>query len=96
MSRVARFEKLLGFDRGHATRTGCRDGLAITMVLRIPRGEDALDIGPGTVVRDQVAVLIHVELPAEYFGVGIVANRDEEALDRQSRCLLYTSDAADE
>ena len=61
---------------------GARGGnrLAIDVVLDVPAGEDAGDIGGGSLTRDDVAVLIQFELPAEDLGIGLVADGDKEPI----------------
>ena len=82
------FEELLGFEGGHASCTGGGDGLAVAAVLDVSAGEDAGDVlavarDEDVAVGEDVSVGIEVELAAKHFGVGDVADAEEEEGDGQ-------------
>ena len=81
------FEPALGVDGGLAAVGGGGDGLAISMVVDVAGDEDAVDLGAGLVVDDEIALLVDVEPVAEGLGVGPVADGDEDAVDRQALLL---------
>src|ERR1051326_5810120 len=56
---------MLGVDGGHAAAARGGDRLAVDVVLHVAAREYAGDARLRAVVRDQVAVLIHLELTAE-------------------------------
>src|SRR6185295_10400108 len=71
----------LGVERSLATGARSRDGLPVDMVGDVARCEDALDVRARRAGLDrEVAVLVHVEDPAEQLRVGRVPDRDEEAV----------------
>ena len=51
------------------------------MVVDVAGDEDAVDLGAGLVVDDEVALLVDVEPVAEGLGVGAIADGDEDAVD---------------
>ncbi len=77
----AHLEKFLRVDRGHATRAGRGDRLLVVVVLNVSRGEHAGNIRLAAMMRREVTVLIHIQLAAKHFCVGLVADGDEHALD---------------
>ena len=86
------FEEFFGFEGGHAACAGGGDGLAVAAVLNVSAGEDAgdgravvrgKDVGMG----EDVAVGVEVELAAKHFGVGDVADAEEEEGDGELRAL---------
>ncbi len=81
-------EKFLGIERGHAARTGRGDRLAVMVILHIAGGEYARNIGLAAVMRDQVAVFVHVQLAAKHLGIRLVADGDKDAFDGQRRNLV--------
>ena len=85
------FQEPLRFDRGHAAGTGRGDGLAVMMVLHVAGGENAFDVRFRAVVRDQVAVFVHIQLAFEELRVGIVADGDENAGDVSSSLVAFVS-----
>jgi hypothetical protein len=60
----------LGIEGRHTTETGGGDRLAVAMVVGVPRPEDPLDVRPGALVADEVALTVEVELAAERLGRG--------------------------
>src|SRR5258706_11403902 len=86
-SPISGLEKLLGVQRRHAAGAGAGDRLAVDMVLHIAGGEHARHAGHRRKtfeagLGDDVAVL-HLELALEDVGVGLMADRDEAALERE-------------
>ena len=74
----------LRIDRRHRARAGGGHRLSIDMVLDIPGCKDTLKARiRGTRLRSDVADLIHIEPVLKKRGVGLVANGDEQALNRQ-------------
>src|SRR3954454_11399508 len=86
--RVAEcFEVALGFERGHAPGAGGRDGLAVDVILHVTACEHTGHRrlrGPG--LREQIAVLVEVELALEQLRVRCVADRNEHAGHRKIGC----------
>ena len=72
------FQKLLDFDRGHASASGGGDGLAITAVLHVAAGKDSVDASHHVVVRFEIAIGVGVELAGKHLRVGFVANTEEQ------------------
>src|SRR5262245_40596585 len=77
-------QEFLGVERRNAAASGAGDGLAIDVVLHVPRRKYARDAGRARVALaaaagDDVATL-HVELPLEDPGVRRVAHRDEQSV----------------
>ena len=86
-------EVALGVEGAHTARAGGRDRLAVDVILHVADREHAGDVRLGRAgLREQVAVLVVVELVDEELRVRVVADRDEEALrldaraSRRSRC----------
>src|SRR5437764_15297166 len=78
-----RFQPALGVDGGHAAHPGGGDRLTIDGIRNVPGGEDAGDIRVrGPRLGDQVASLIHIELAGKEAAVRLVADGDEESLNR--------------
>ena len=77
------FEIVLRVDGGHAARSGRGDRLPVDVVLHVAAGEHARDRRLRSVVRDQVAVHVRLELPREQRRVRRVADGDEDAVDGQ-------------
>ena len=75
------FQILLGVDRRHAAGAGGGNRLTVDVILDVARGEDARDVGARAVVRQDVAVRVHLELTLEERRVRRVADRDEHAVD---------------
>src|SRR5438093_3056295 len=86
---VLRLEEPLRVDRGHAARAGCGHRLAVARVLHVAAGKDAghARLG-GARPGDEVAALVHLELAREELRVGLVADRDEEALGLERAALV--------
>ena len=71
----------LGVEGAHTARAGGGDGLPVDVILHVADREHAGDVRLGRArLRDQVAVLVVVELVDEELRVRLVADRDEEAL----------------
>src|ERR1017187_3789584 len=85
--RLVGIEKFLGIDRGHTARAGRGHRLAIMMILHVACREYTRYIGLAAVVRDQVAVFVHVQLAAKHLGGRFVADGNKDALDRKSTRL---------
>ena len=62
-------EPALGVDGGLAAVARRGDGLAVAMVVDVAGDEDALDLGVGLVVDDEVALRVDLEPVAERLGV---------------------------
>ncbi len=75
------FEEFFGLEGGHAAGAGGGDGLSVAAVLDVAAGEDAGDTGQNVVLGLDVAVIVEVDLAVEHFGVGLVADAEEEAGD---------------
>src|SRR2546426_467939 len=58
-------EEVLGVDRGHAAASSRGDRLPIDVVLHVAARKHARDARLRSVVRDDVAVRVHLELTAE-------------------------------
>src|SRR5262245_9671034 len=72
-------QEALGIDGRHAAAAGGGDRLAIAVVLHVACREHPGDAGLGRLVlRQQVAVLVHLETAAEEGGVRLVANGHED------------------
>ena len=82
---MQRFQIPFTINRRHATTSGGGDCLAVDVVLDIAAGEDAGDVGPGTLAGDKIAVLVHFNLSLEELRVGIMTDRH-----KKSRCLERT------
>src|SRR6185436_19206946 len=78
-----RLEPALRVDRGLAAVARRGDGLAIPVVVDVAGDEDALDPCVSFIVDDEVALGVDLEPVLERLGVGAVADRDEQAVDRQ-------------
>ena len=76
---VERFEEALGVYRGGAPSAGGGDGLAVDGIGDVARGEDAGDASARGAEEFDVALWIGLDRAAEDFGVGRVADGDEEA-----------------
>src|SRR5262245_5585870 len=83
-----RLEVALGLHGGHAARAGRGDRLAEDVVLHVAGGEHPVDGRlRGAALGDDVAAVVEVELPLEEVRVGVVADRDEQAVDLEARLL---------
>ena len=81
---VERREVALGVQRGGAAGAGRGDRLAVGVVDDVAGGEDTGDVGPGAGRVDlEVALVVQVEQALEELGARVVADRDEQAGDRQ-------------
>ena len=82
-------DESLSLQRGHATRSGRRDGLSVLLVLDVTGGEDTLDAGLGG-SRDSsdVSILVEVELALDEGGGGLVTDGVEETVDLEVSGLL--------
>ena len=89
-------EEFLHFQRGHAARACCRNGLAVAAVLHVAAGENARH--HCTIARGEhvvggagcTAFAIEVHLAGKHLGVGLVADAEEQAADRQR--VLHSGD----
>ena len=72
------FQIFLNLDGGHAAASRGRDGLAITAVLHIAAGENAMHAGQHIIVSFEIAVGIGVQLPLEHLRVGVVPDAKKE------------------
>ena len=78
----------LGVERGRAAGAGSRHRLPVVVVDHVTTGEDTVQVGArGGVVDEHIAVLVEVDLTAEQLGPRVVADRDEQAGDRQLALL---------
>ncbi len=83
------FEPALCLDRGHATGACGRDCLTENRVLDIATGKDARNVRPGrTGLGLDVTLFIKVYHALEDLRIGVVADRDEQAVDGQFGLLL--------
>lgn len=55
------FDPPLGVERRHAPRARRGDRLTVDVILHVPGSEDTLDRGFGTIVRDDVPGLVHLQ-----------------------------------
>ena len=78
--RFLRFQPLFAVDGSHAAGACGGDRLAVEVVVHVAGHEDAGDAGPRAVVRFDVARLVHLQLPFEDLGVGLVPDGDEQAV----------------
>ena len=77
-------EEALGVESGGAAGAGRGDGLAVGVVDDVTGAEDTGQVGPGRGRLDlQVALVVQVELALEELRARVVADRDEQAGDRQ-------------
>src|ERR1044071_7292116 len=77
-------QEALGVDGGHASAARGGDRLAVAVVGHVARGVHAGHVGGrGPVAGEQVAGLVHVQHALEERGVGLVADRHEDAARRQ-------------
>ena len=88
------FEVFFDFEGGHAAGSGGGDGLSVAAVLDVSAGVDAGDAGVDVVAGEDVAVVVEVELAGEHFGVGHVADAEEESADGQDG--FFSGDAVAE
>src|SRR5687768_17107828 len=79
-------EEAQGVERRHAPRAGARHRLPVDMVLDVAGGEDAVHAGGGSKAGESGAghdvPVLHLELTLEDVGVGLVADGDEAAPER--------------
>src|SRR5271166_1497497 len=81
LGRVAQVP--LGVKRGLTARAGSRDRLTVGAVDEIAGGEHARAVGAGGLALGyDVAVLVKVDLPLHQVRLGLVADSDERAGDR--------------
>ena len=79
-----RSEKTLGLERTHTAGSRRRHCLAVNFVLHVASGVDAGYTGYRAIGRsDDITVGIHLELTAEQLCVWVVANGNEDAVDRK-------------
>ena len=76
-----RLQEPFHLDCGHAAGSGSGDGLAVSTVLNVTGVKHRFYIGARAAMRDDVSVLIEINLPNKRRGVGDVANGDEESMD---------------
>src|SRR5690554_2149221 len=75
----------LRFQCGHTACTGSRDRLPVYVVLHIPTGKHAGNIGLGAVrFGDQVTIFIHIQEILEQFGIGLMTDSYKETSHFQS------------
>src|SRR5271155_401199 len=74
------FEEFLRVQRGHATRAGRGNGLAIAVILHVSSDEHARDGGLAAAAGKKVAVGIGFNFALEGGGVGIVADGHKNAV----------------
>uniref|UniRef100_E6Q0D3 Uncharacterized protein n=1 Tax=mine drainage metagenome TaxID=410659 RepID=E6Q0D3_9ZZZZ len=77
------FEIFFDFERGHAACARGGDGLAIASVLHVAACKDAGDTREHVVAGLDVAVLVEIDLAVKHFGVGFVADAEEETRNGQ-------------
>src|SRR5262249_39061052 len=72
------FQPTLGFNCSHASRTGSGYRLPKNRILHVTASEHARDIGSRRVrLGFDVPFFVEIYLPAEYFSIGVVTDRDE-------------------
>src|SRR5262245_62209851 len=77
------FEEAFGIERRHAARACGRDRLPIDVVLYIAGGEDARHARLRARAREDVSVLVELDLSHEQRRVRRVPDRDEDAVERK-------------
>src|SRR5512146_2895834 len=82
--RPVDFQEPLRVDGRPAPAAGGGDRLPIDEIVHVSRGENPLHAGFGTAVKDDVS-LLQRQLPFEDPGIGLVADRDEDAVDPAGR-----------
>ena len=79
-----RVNEPFGVQRSHASGTGAGARLTVDMVHNIAAGKDARYTGFGRLPLEPAAYLdiagSHIEMPCKYAGIGLVADRDENAV----------------
>src|ERR1700730_9204094 len=87
-------EKSFGVDCCHAAGSCGRDCLAIAVVLDVAGSENTLNAGLGTVVGDNVSLVVHLELALKDLRVWVMPDGHEYALghDGHDRVRLYIAD----
>src|SRR3954451_22375048 len=74
----------LGVDGGGGAGPGRGDGLPVDVVDHVTAGEHAVDVGArGRVLNLYVAGVVELQLPGEQLAARVVADRDEDAGDRE-------------
>ena len=74
------FQKSFRIDGRHAARTSGGDRLAIDMILHIAASENTGYFGLGTVMRENVTRRIKIQLSDKEFGIGLVADGNENSV----------------
>src|SRR5690242_16491255 len=69
-----RLQEFFRVHGGHAAGASGGDGLTIMMILNIACGKNTSDVGLASVMCDEIAVGVQVELAVKYFRVGLVAD----------------------
>src|SRR6185295_6271213 len=92
---VLRLEPPLAVERRHAARARGGDGLPVDVVLAVAAREHALDVRLRAVVRDEIAVLVRLQLSAKEARRRHVPDRDEERVGqkRTDEAGLHVADA---
>src|SRR5271170_1317569 len=73
-------EKVFNVNGGNTSRSGSSDRLAVDMVVHIACCKHAFHVRLAAVVDGQIAISVHIELPAKHLRVRIVADSEKEAL----------------
>ena len=75
-------EELFHVDSGTAASCSSHDGLTVMRVGDIAGSKHTFNVSRGVVAREfDVALLVQINLTAQEFGIGTVANGEEEAVD---------------
>src|SRR3981081_3428529 len=82
---VVLFQELFGIHGGHAAGAGGGNRLAVTTVLNVSRDKSTRNLCLAAIQGDEISVRIHLKLAAEYRGVGVMADGDENALELEVR-----------
>src|SRR5262245_57345514 len=82
-----RLEPALGIDRRHAAVPGRGHGLPVAVVMDVAGDEHAFDLAVGLIADDEVALGVDLQPVAERLGVGLVPDRDEDAVGRHDPLL---------
>ena len=81
---LERLQIALSLEGSLAACTSSHDGLAVGRVANVASGIDARDVGGlRLALRHDEAHLVEIDLTTEEVGVGMVADGEEEAIDRE-------------
>jgi len=72
-----------GHDAGDCSVCCCGDNLADWLGTDVPCDVDTGDVGLAVFVCDNVAIVIEVDFSAAHVGHGLIADEDENAVDRE-------------